>query len=129
MAMGAVLFLCWGTLSAQGLPDWSLDVRVLTSVGLGRPDVGEGAGWRGQAMQSTNGPLFSRWGFQATRSFGGVDTKKIGRGRAIGFWTGTDAPHLETRMRLDARIGFGACPVDRSRLDCGVLLVSHSVPD
>lgn len=124
MARGAVLFLCWGTLSAQGLPDWSLDVRVLTSVGLGRPDVGEGAGWRGQAMQSTNGPLFSRWGFQATRSFGVSIRRRLGEAGQLAF--GLEQTRRIWRLECDWMPELDSAPVLSTEVDW--IVASYSFP-
>ena len=70
---------------AQTKGDWSLDVRLLTSVPFGRPAIGDGAGWGGQALAASDGSLFGRWGLRGTRSYGVSIRRSLGKVGQLAF--------------------------------------------
>jgi hypothetical protein len=83
--IGWLCVVPWVQGLSQGTPDWTLDVRLLTSLSLGRPDIGEGTGWNGQAMLASDGPLFARWGLSGTRSYGVSIRRRLGEFGQLAF--------------------------------------------
>ena len=113
-----------GILSAQVASDWTLDVRVLTSIGIQRPEIGEGIGWNGQAMQAKDGPLMSRWGFQGTRSFGVSIRRRLGDAGQLAF--GLEQTRRIWRLDCDWLPELASAPVLSAEVDW--IVASYSFP-
>ena len=80
-----LVVLSVGTAHGQQDREWSMDVRFLSSLPLGRPAVGEGSGWGGQALTTSESPLFARWGLHGTRSYGVSIRRQLGKVGQLAF--------------------------------------------
>lgn len=73
------------SLDGQTPSEWSMDVHLLSSVAVGRPDPGEGFGWGGQGLTAGDGALFGRWGLKGTRSYGVFIRRQLGKVGQLAF--------------------------------------------
>ena len=79
----ALFLVC--SASGFGQTDWTLDVRMQSSVPFGRPAVGEGTGWGGQSLLVQEGAMTAGWGKRGTRSFGVSVRRAIGKSWQLAF--------------------------------------------
>lgn len=104
--------------------DWTLDVRLLTSLGFARPDVGAGAGWGGQALNLQDGPLHARWGQWGTRSHGVSVRRQLGKVSQLAF--GFEQTRRIWRLEADWMPELASAPVAAVELDW--IVASYSLP-
>ena len=109
---------------AQKNQDWSLDVRLLTSLPFGRPDVGEGTGWGGEALSASEGALFARWGLRGTRSYGVSIRRKLGKAGQLAF--GFEQTRRIWRVDGDWMPAPASLPMSSGGMDW--ILASYSWP-
>jgi len=117
--------MAWATSHAQGQQeDWSLDVRLLTSLSVGRPALGEGVGWRGQPLQQIDSPLFSRWGQQGTRSYGVSVRRRLGKVGQLAF--GFEQTRRIWSVQADWMPAMNSAPLSTVTMDW--IVASYSLP-
>ena len=109
---------------AQSPSDWSLDVRLLTSVPWGRPEPGEGVGWGGQSLAVHDGPLFGRWGNRGTRSYGVSVRRSLGQVGQLAF--GFEQTRRIWRVEADWMPAIASAPVASGTIDW--IVASYSLP-
>lgn len=119
-----VLLAITGTPVFSQSTDWTLDVRLLTSLGVARPDVGEGAGWNGQALTLQDGPLHARWGALGTRSYGVSVRRQLGKVSQVAF--GFEQTRRIWRLEADWMPEVASAPVAAVELDW--IVASYSIP-
>ncbi len=115
--------VCLGTAHGQ-MEDWTLDVRLLSSISAGRPPLGEGTGWSGQALAVTEGALQARWGQQGTRSYGVSVRRRLGKVGQLAF--GFEQTRRIWRTAVDWMPEVASAPVATVELDW--IVASYSMP-
>ena len=122
----AVLGLCLSmtVARAQNTQDWTLDVHLLTSIPAGRPDVGDGVGWNGQALAANDSALFGRWGQQGTRSYGVYIRRSLGKVGQLAF--GFEQTRRIWSVEADWMPPIASAPVASGGLDW--IVASYSIP-
>ena len=120
-----VLAMCVAVVSAQGQEeDWTLDVRLITSLPVGRPDLGDGAGWRGQPLQVADSPLFARWGQRGTRSYGVSVRRRLGAIGQLSF--GFEQTRRIWTVEADWMPAVNSAPLSTVTMEW--IVASYSVP-
>jgi len=120
-----LLAVVGAALNAQGQQEnWTLDVRLLTSLPLGRPALGEGSGWRGQALQAVDSPLLARWGQQGTRSYGVSVRRRLGPIGQLAF--GFEQTRRIWTVEADWMPAVNSAPLSTVRMDW--IVASYSMP-
>lgn len=120
-----VLLLAAGSVAqGQTKEDWSLDVRLLTSLPFGRPAVGDGSGWSGQALAASDGPLFGRWGLLGTRSYGVSIRRSLGKVGQLAF--GFEQTRRIWQVEADWMPPLASAPVSSGSMEW--IVASYSWP-
>lgn len=112
------------SIQAQSASEWSLDVRLLTSLPWGRPDPGEGVGWSGQALAANEGALFGRWGSRGTRSYGVSVRRSLGKVGQLAF--GFEQTRRIWRVEADWMPPLASAPIAAGTIDW--IVASYSLP-
>jgi hypothetical protein len=115
--------LCTSGVWAQSEP-WSLDVRLLTSLSVGRPAAGEGVGWNGQPLQWADAPLMARWGQQGTRSYGVSIRRQLGKAGQLAF--GFEQTRRIWTLEADWMPEVASAPL--ASVDMDWIVASYSIP-
>ena len=125
LAFLCVLLLAAGSVAqGQTKEDWSLDVRLLTSLPFGRPAVGDGSGWSGQALAASDGPLFGRWGLLGTRSYGVSIRRSLGKVGQLAF--GFEQTRRIWQVEADWMPPLASAPVSSGSMEW--IVASYSWP-
>lgn len=121
----ALLVLLFGG-QAQGQQgrDWSMDVRFLTSLPFGRPAVGDGSGWGGQALTTSESPLFARWGLHGTRSYGVSIRRQWGKVGQLAF--GFEQTRRIWQVEADWMPEVASAPMASGTMEW--IMASYSLP-
>lgn len=120
-----VLLLVAGSVAqGQTKEPWSLDVRLLTSLPFGRPAVGDGSGWSGQALAASDGPLSGRWGVQGTRSYGVSIRRSLGKVGQVAF--GFEQTRRIWQVEADWMPAMASAPVSSGSMEW--IVASYSWP-
>lgn len=104
--------------------DWTLDVRLLTSLPLGRPSLGDGTGWRGQPLRVIQSPLMARWGQQGTRSYGVSVRRRLGDVGQLAF--GFEQTRRIWTVEADWMPAVNSAPLSTVTMDW--IVASYSMP-
>jgi hypothetical protein len=120
----ALLLAACSVAQGQTKEDWSLDVRLLTSLPFGRPAVGDGSGWGGQALAASDGPLFGRWGLRGTRSYGVSIRRSLGKVGQLAF--GFEQTRRIWQVEADWMPQIASAPVSSGSMEW--IVASYSWP-
>lgn len=108
----------------QSEPEWTMDVHFMSSLPWGRPAMGEGVGWSGQALAASDSALVGRWGLQGTRSYGVFIRRRIGK---VGQWAfGFEQTRRIWRVEADWMPPLASAPL--AMVDLEWIVASYSIP-